>query len=291
MIKSMTGYGQSNVRTKCGKVFIQIQSVNRKHLEININVPRDILQLENDLRKEIEAHIERGKINVYVYFERSPSYTKTLNINYTVAQKYVDCCNSLKKKFKLKGDIDISALVSSKDVLSYNEIRIDSTTLAKPLKNAMRKSLLSLNQMRSVEGKALETDLKKRLKAIKNDLEIIKKITPRTVNEYERKLRKRIKKYAQDKKIDEQISKEAALFADKVDVSEEIVRLQSHLGQFLSMLRMKKPVGKTLDFIVQEMIRESNTIGSKANSVKTSQRVIRIKGEIEKLREQIQNIE
>jgi uncharacterized protein (TIGR00255 family) len=287
----MTGYGQGKAANQYGRFIVEVQTINRKHLEVNVNLPKDLIQIENDLRKEVSDKISRGKINVYVGFDRAGSKSRAVTIDYDLAKKYHDAYAKLKSKFRVRGDIDLGALISAKNVVNYEEVLVNPSAIMKDVKKALSEALVRLEKMRRTEGGAIHRDLKARLKAIKDDARIIERIMPKTVKEFELKVKARVKEFEGERDGDERIAREVALFADRIDVSEEILRLESHIAQFLQTLEKSEPVGKVMDFIIQEMLREANTIGSKANSVEISRRVINIKSELEKIREQIQNVE
>lgn len=291
MLKSMTGYGQGKAVNQYGRVIVEVQTINRKHLEVNVNLPKDLIQIENDLRNEVSGRISRGKINVYVGFDRVGAKSRAITIDIDLAKKYHAAYTRLKGTLGIRGDIDLLTLINSKNVINYEEAHIDPKAILKDIRKALAGALLRLDRMRKAEGLAIHRDLTARLKTIVSNARVIEKIMPRTVAEFERKVKARVKEFEGEKDSGERISREVALFADRIDVSEEIVRLESHIAQFVDTLKKNEPVGKVMDFIVQEMLREANTIGSKANNVEISKRVITIKSEIEKIREQIQNVE
>lgn len=291
MLKSMTGYGCGKVTTPFGRFVVEVQTVNRKHLEATINLPREFIQMENDLRKEVSDKITRGKISVYVGFDRIGPKSRAVRIDMDLANKYYEAYNKIKEKFKIKSEIELSELVAAKDVIKYEEAQVDAAAVAKDVRKALTTALLNLNKMRVTEGRAIDVDVKKRLKMIQQDIVVVEKIMPRTVKDFEVKLRARVKDFEKEGGSDERVSREVAIFADRIDVSEEILRLTSHIKQFSDVLKKGEPVGKIVDFIIQEMMREANTIGSKANNAEIARRIINIKSELEKIREQIQNVE
>jgi len=291
MLKSMTGYGQGKAVNQYGRLVVEVQTINRKHLEVNVNLPKDLIQIENDLRTEVSGKISRGKINVYVGFDRVGDKSRAISIDIGLAKKYYDAYAKLRKALGIRGEIDLLTLINSKNVINYEEAHVDPKAVLRDVRKALGEALLRLDRMRKAEGAAILRDLAARLKTIGKDARIIEKMMPKTVAEFARKVKARVKEFEGDKDPGERIAREVALFADRIDVSEEIVRLESHIAQFVDALRKSEPVGKVMDFIVQEMLREANTIGSKANNVEISKRVINIKSEIEKIREQIQNVE
>lgn len=292
MVLSMTGFGRGEATTPFGKFIAEVHSVNRKHFEINVNLAKNFLALEPRLRSLVAESISRGRINVQVNFERSDHQMGKVIVNEELARNYLHTYQLLKQEFGLKGEIDLGMLVHSQDVVSYQEVFVDPEEGWPAVEEAVAKALAGLNQMRSAEGKALLKDISGRLKLVGKSVAKIHKLAPKTIKRYEKNLLKKIREADKGaSKEEELIMKEIALFADRIDVSEELTRLESHLSQFDGLLGKREPVGRTLDFILQEMHREINTIGSKANNAEISREVVFIKSELEKIREQVQNVE
>ncbi|HRZ87100.1 MAG TPA: YicC family protein, partial [bacterium] len=242
MLKSMTGFGQGKSSDKYGRFVVEVQTVNRKHLELNLNLPKDLIPLENDIRNLVSASLSRGKINVYVGFDRSGSQSRAVTIDFDLARKYYDAYAKLKSKFNLSGGVDLGSLINAKNVVQYEEIQLSPQAVMKDVKKALMEAISRVDQMRIAEGRVIYRDLKKRLKTITSDVRHVEKLMPKTVAEFERKLRERVSEFDGEKDNAERIAKEVGVFADRIDVSEEILRLESHVGQFLGTLDKKEPV-------------------------------------------------
>lgn len=292
MIRSMTGYGRGEAK-KEGKSFsVEIKTVNHRYSDISIKMPRQVSFLEEKVRGTVNKSLSRGKADVFITYENFSEGQKSPMIDETLAKAYIQAVELLKDKFYLKDDINISLITGFPDVIRLKNAEEDEDELWNLLKIALDMAIESLINMRENEGNKLECDLITKGEYIAKKLEKIKKRAPEVVKEYKYKLESRIKELMNQKLVDEnRISMEVVLFADKCSIDEEIVRLESHIDQMGQTLKLQEPVGRKLDFLIQEMIREVNTIGSKANDLVIIKEVLEIKSEIEKLREQIQNIE
>lgn len=291
MIKSMTGFGRGEA-TKDNITFtVDIKSVNHRYSDISVRMPRVVQGLEQKVREYVNSKLNRGKIDIYINYDSFGQDTKVkLDIN--LASAYVDSLNVLKEQFGIKDELSLSLLTRFTDILKLDTEEQDIDFLWSILSDALEKSVSSLVSMRSSEGERLQKDMLLKLDNIKNIIEDIKAMSAGLADEYRAKLYERIKELTKDIQPDEnRILTEVAIFADKSGIDEEIVRLGSHLEEFRKTLNIKTPIGKKLDFIVQEMNREVNTIGSKSSNLGVVNNVISIKTEIEKIREQIQNIE
>lgn len=292
MLASMTGFGRGEVTNALGKFVAEVHAVNRKHFELNVNLPKNFLALEPKVRSVVGQSISRGRITAQINYEAAGELRGKVAVNEELARSYLETYRRLKNEFALSGEIDLGMLVHSRDVVSYQETEIKPEAGWPAVEAALKKALDSLRQMRLAEGKALQKDMAQRLKLVGKSIARIQKLAPKTVREYERKLVKKIREADKNaSKEEELVMKEIALFADRIDVSEELTRLQSHLHQFSGLFSHAEPVGRTLDFVIQEMHREVNTIGSKANNAAISREVIFLKSEFEKIREQVQNVE
>ena len=291
MIKSMTGYGQGRASGAGGMFTVQIQSVNRKYLEITVHLDREFMELEGPVRQRVAQLVHRGRVNVFVAHEVPAEQHSKVVLNKRLAQEYLDAFEELKKHFHLAGQVELGTLLAAKDVVQVVETHPDKRKVSPFLFRAMDQALGFLDRMRIEEGKSLQMHFRRRLQKLTGDLAAIKKQVPHTLKNYKEKWLKRIGQEGQPTDGAARVDKETAVFADKVDISEEIVRFESHLGQFTQTLLSREPKGKTLEFLVQELVREANTMGSKANDLAISRRIISIKSEIEKIREQVQNVE
>lgn len=291
MIKSMTGFGRGEATRGNITFTVDIKSVNHRYSDISVRMPRVVQALEQKVREYVNSKLNRGKIDIYINYDSFGQDTKVkLDIN--LAAAYVDSLNALKEQFGIKDELSLSLLTRFTDILKLDTEEQDVDFLWSILSDALEKSVSSLVDMRSSEGERLHNDMLLKLDNIKNIVEDIKAMSAGLADEYRSKLYEKIKELTKDIQPDEnRILTEVAIFADKSGIDEEIVRLGSHLEEFKKTLNIKTPIGKKLDFIVQEMNREVNTIGSKSSNLGVVNNVISIKTEIEKIREQIQNIE
>lgn len=288
----MTGYGRGQSAFNGTKINVELNSVNRKQSDVTVNLPRDLAGLEPQVRDVINTRISRGRLNVVVAcLNGANASTKTV-INNALAATYHRAMLELQKDLKLGGEIGIETVLRAPGVLQITEEQVAVEKVWPHLESALNEALDDLVKMREKEGKHLAKDLIKRLKIVRQSLRKIRQMIPGVVKKYRQALQERIQKAGIEVSVDEdRLLKEIVFFADKSDVSEELTRLESHFAQFAHTLRKNEPVGRTLDFITQEISREFNTLGSKANDAEISQLVVVCKAEMEKIREQIQNIE
>jgi uncharacterized protein (TIGR00255 family) len=288
----MTGYGRGETDHNGTKFSVELNSVNRKQSDIVINLPRDLTALEPQIRQTINESISRGRTNVVVSYHNGSSGPRKLALDTELARSYHDAMRALQKDLDAPGEITIGSILQAPGVMRAPEETIDSNVAWPAIERALRAALNELIKMREREGKHLAKDLIRRLKAMRKQIKEIRSLHPDVVKKYRATLLERIQKaglpIATD---DERLVKEISFFADRADVSEELTRVESHLAQFAHHLRRHEPVGRTLEFITQEIFRELNTLGAKANDAAISQRVVLCKAELEKIREQIQNLE
>jgi len=291
MIRSMTGYGKAEVSYERGRISVEIRSVNHRYGEISIRLPRNLACFENDAKKLVADRLKRGKIEVFIQHEVGME-SSPLNVNLPMAKAYNDAFNELKTTLGLADEVTLSLIASQKDVLtSYDNLTIDDS-LKDALLAAVRGAVESMDTMRMQEGEALLEDLRKRRELVSLVTEKVVKRAPEVVSDYGQKLKERLAQFDLNRGIDaDRIAQEVAIMADRCDITEELVRLDSHFNQFDAALSLAEPVGRKLDFLLQEMGREINTIGSKANDAEITYHVVELKTEIEKIREQVQNIE
>jgi len=292
MIKSMTGYGRGE-NSQDGKEFtVEIKTVNHRYSDIFIKMPRQIGFLEDKVRELVGKAVSRGKIDVYITYYNYSDDTKVVTLDEGLAKTYISATESLRDKFSLKDDITVSLISRYPDVLKVEQAQEDEELLWSVLKTAVERALDALIKMREIEGEGLRNVLLERADYIDGVVAEIAKRAPEVPKEYKLKLTARIKELLDQQIIDEnRLATEVALFADRCSIDEELVRLASHIRQLREALSIDQPVGRKLDFLVQEMNREINTIGSKANDLSITKNVVEVKSEIEKIREQIQNIE
>lgn len=287
----MTGYGRGTAAFDGRQITVELSSVNRKQAEIALSLPRPLLELEPRVRDEINSHISRGRLTVVVGLH-AKSGGRVSGINLTAAKTYRDQLEAARKSLKLAGEITLDQVLRGPGVLDSENVEIAVETAWPALQKALNAALEQFIQMRKREGKALAADLKHRAAAIQKSVKEIAALAPKVMEHHRGALLDRAAKAGLEiEASDERLLKEIVFFADRSDISEELTRLRSHLDQFNGHLAKDEPVGRTLDFLLQELFRETNTIGNKANFLAISQIVVGMKTELEKLREQVQNIE
>jgi uncharacterized protein (TIGR00255 family) len=292
MLRSMTGFGRGDYQSDGREFMVEIKTVNHRYSDVFIKMPRQLGFLEDKVRELVSKAVSRGKIDVYVTYNNSGEDSKYVSFDEALAKTYIAAVGALRDKFGLRDDISVSLISKYPDVLKVEQTEEDEDKLWGILKIAVGNALDSLVSMRENEGEGLKRDLTARVDYIGKILKDIGQHAPEVVRDYKARLETRIKDLMEQQTIDEnRLAMEVALFADRCSIDEETVRLASHLGQMRETLSLQQPVGRKLDFLIQEMNREINTIGSKANDLTITRNVVEIKSEIEKLREQIQNIE
>ncbi len=292
MIKSMTGYGKSEQTIDSLNVTVEIKSVNHRYFEFSARVPREYGFLEEKLKKYCNSLITRGKVECYVSVEDLEEREMEVNVNETLAAGYVKALKELSERFGLKDDISAVTLSRYPDVITLHKASEDAERIWNAVKTVAETAVSKFIEMRETEGSKLRGDILSRADYIIECVEFIEGRSPETVREYNEKLKQRMKELLGDAAVDEQrLLNEAAIYADKIAVDEETVRLRSHISQLREFMNSSEAIGRKLDFLVQEINREANTIGSKAQDVDIAKKVIAIKAEVEKIREQVQNIE
>ncbi len=292
MIKSMTGYGRFEGVIDGRRTVFEIKSVNHRYFELQCRVPRGCGFLEETIKNLLAERVSRGKIDVYVSIEADENVAADVRINKSVARGYLVAIQEMCEIYGLRNDVTVSTIAGYPDVLTVSKAPENEEKLSEIVKTAGEQALESFIEMREREGEKLKNDVLERGKNIISIVEQIEERSPKIVEEYRNKLYERLKEVLDSTTIDPQrILTEAALFADKTAVAEETVRLRSHFAQLENMLNSDMAIGRKLDFIVQEMNREANTIGSKVCDADLAHKVVDIKADIEKIREQIQNIE
>nr|WP_297171703.1 YicC/YloC family endoribonuclease [uncultured Agathobaculum sp.] len=291
-MKSMTGYGRARETLGGRTIMVELRAVNHRYLDCTVKAPRQYIFLDDAVKKAASARIARGKVEIFVSVEMQEGGDVAVTVNHTLAKRYLDALHDLGETYGLRNDVTVAVLARMPDVLGSERIEQDADALTHDVLTVFEKACDSFDQMRRCEGEKLADDVRGRCMAIKRMVDKVETRSPERVHEYREKLIGRMREVLADSSIDEaRILTEAAIYADKTAVDEETVRLRSHLQQLDDMLEEDQLVGRKLDFLVQEMNREANTIGSKANDVDMARIVVDIKSEIEKIREQIQNIE
>jgi uncharacterized protein (TIGR00255 family) len=288
----MTGYGRGEADHGGTKISVELNSVNRKQSDIVMNLPRDLTELEPRIRQTINEKISRGRMNVLVTLQEGANGARQLALDTGLARSYHEAMLTLQKELSAPGEITIGTILQAPGVMRSPEHSIEAMTAWPVVEQALAAALAELIKMREREGKHLAKDLIHRLKVLRKEIKEIRALYPDVVKKYRSALLERIEKAGLNLPIeDERLLKEIAFFADRSDISEELTRLESHLAQFAHHLRKNEPVGRTLEFITQEIFRELNTLGAKSNDAAISQHVVACKSELEKIREQIQNLE
>ena len=289
MIKSMTGFGKSSLINTKREYQMEIKSVNHRYLDINIRMPRQLIYLEETIKKEVASKIKRGKIEVYITFENKGQ--DVLKLNKKLAKIYIEQLKQLAEETNISPEINVLEVAKMPDIFNV-AIDEDDEEIKQEIIELTNNATTKLVEMRKFEGIKIAQDLQKRIELINDKIIKISKISTRLIEEYIVKLEKRIKEILKTEDIDKnRLAQEVVIYADKCSIEEEITRLKSHINQFKELLITDESVGKKLDFLIQEMNRETNTIGSKANQLEIINYVVDIKTELENIREQIQNIE
>ena len=294
VMKSMTGYGRGGCAQDGFKITVELSAVNRRQSEISLNLPRELELLEAPIRDAINAKIARGRVMARVSIHAGAGKVSArMHINLPLARAYAAELNRLAKQLKLAGEVTLDQLIRAPGVLQTDEELVEAETIWPIVEKALKAALAALVKIREREGAHLAQDLAARIALMRKAVGKIQKQAPLTAENYRQQLIERIRSAGLESLApdDERLVKEIVLFADRSDISEELTRLQSHFQQFEDCQKSKEPVGRTLDFLAQEMNREVNTIGSKANDAVISREVVTLKAELEKFREQAQNVE
>ena len=292
LIKSMTGYGRA-VETVNGREFtVEIRSVNNRYLDCSVKLPRSVSFSEEAVKQAVKASVSRGKVDVFISIKSEGTSDTKVSLNTEVLAGYLEAMRQMVTEFGIRDDISVSAVSRLPEVFTVEKPEVDEEQLKADMMSVVLKALEGYDAMRTVEGKALDADLRSRGQTILGLVAKVEAGSGQTVTDYRTRLENKLKEVLANTSIDEsRILTEAAIFADKVAVDEETVRLRSHLQQMNTMLDNGGAVGRKLDFLLQEMNRETNTIGSKCSDVRLARIVVDIKAELEKIREQTQNIE
>lgn len=292
MIKSMTGYGKAEVASGGGQITVEIRSVNHRYGEIFVKLPRTLMQFENDIRKCVAERLKRGKIEVFVQQEGGGGAGALPMLNIPLAKAYYEVFTGMKEALGIGDPVTLPLIASQRDVLVAGEGETVTDALQPELLAAVRVAADNIDVMRVREGKALLEDLRVRRETLASLISSVAKRSPQVVADSFARLKERVAQLAGESGVDEgRLAQEIAIMADRCDITEELVRFQSHLQQFDETLQVGEPVGRKLDFLMQELNREVNTIGSKANDAEVASLVVALKAELEKIREQVQNIE
>ena len=291
MIKSMTGYGKSNMSKNLREYQVEIKSVNHRYLDVSIKMPRSLSYLEEEIKKAVSAKLTRGKVDVFITFNNNSLEGRDIKINTEIARMYIKELRDLAESEGIVADIPVTEISKLPDVLTIQNNQ-DDETIKNELLEVTNQAIENLVGMRKIEGEKIAQDLFTRIQDINGKVKKISSLSTGLIEDYVVKLNTRIKELLQDQEIDEaRLAQEVVIYADKCSIEEEVTRLNSHVYQFRELLNSNEAVGKKLDFMIQEMNRETNTIGSKANNLEITNEVINMKTQLENIREQVQNIE
>lgn len=291
-LKSMTGFGEGAAAAEGIRVVVEISSVNRKQLDIHVSLPRNLVTLDAQVQQLVRSEFTRGRVSGIVRVDATEGFAGSVKVDEKLAAQYVEGIRKTARKLKLDDDLGAESIARLPGVVNVDQDTLDADHVSTVLDKAMTAALRGLSRMRVAEGRMLATDLRDRLGLLENAAKAIGKLASGVVSGHREKLFLRLKEAGLDDLAgDERVVKEIALFADRCDISEELVRLKSHLAQARGLLRSTEPAGRTLDFLCQELFREINTVGSKANEVEITRHVVAFKTELERIREQVQNIE
>ena len=291
---SMTGYGRATAENTLCSITIEMKSINNRYLDIYVRMPRQIMRLEEKVKDMIKQEIQRGKLDVFVTLILKDGVDKKLTLNRRLAEEYITIAREVENQFSLSGGIRTMDLLKFPDVIAVAENEFDEQEILELLNTATRQAVSEMVEMRKKEGQALSKDISARCKILSENILHIESFADTLEEEYQEKLMEKMTVLLQkmSQNIDEQrIIQEAAILADRSSITEEIIRFKSHIAQLLDSLEKSEPIGRKLDFIIQEMNREVNTIGSKSDKIDILDKVVILKSELEKIREQVQNVE
>ncbi|BDV42560.1 hypothetical protein GURASL_14830 [Geotalea uraniireducens] len=292
MIKSMTGYGKAVTETEQGRTTVELRAVNHRYGEVSVKLPRNLIAFETDVRKLVGSRLKRGKIDVFIQREEHGDATVQPQVNLPLARAYRDTFNQMRAELGLPDQVTLQLVLAQRDVLVTGEVGEDEELLRDEVLRTVGAAIEAMEAMRGREGAALLADLVTRRTTLGRLIDRVAERAPAVVTEYAGRLRERLAQLISGSGVDEaRFVQEVAIMADRSDVTEELVRFRSHLVQFDDTLALAEPIGRKLDFLMQELNREVNTIGSKANDAEMAALVVELKAELEKIREQVQNIE
>lgn len=289
---SMTGYGSAKGSVEGQEITVELKSVNNRYLDCSVRLPRNFLFAEDTVKQAVSAGVSRGKVDVFVSAQASQNSGTVVSVNEELARGYRDAVARIAETLGLESGLNAFSLARFPDVLTVERRELDKDKAAAALSEITAKAVEEFNAMREREGERLRRDMLGKLETIEELVSVVEERSPQTVKEYRERLEARLRDILADRSLDEQrVITEAAIFADRTAVDEETVRLRSHIAQFRTMLEEGSPIGRKMDFLVQEFNRESNTIGSKCSDASLAKVVVDLKSEIEKIREQLQNVE
>ncbi|MBL4952624.1 YicC/YloC family endoribonuclease [Neobacillus sp. OS1-32] len=291
MVNSMTGFGRGKAASDSFSVNVEIKSVNHRFCEMNIRMPRQLLKIEDKIKKIVNRHIHRGRVEVFIGLEGEGIISRKIQVDWKLIDEYIQFIKQAQTKYGMEGSITLHDLLNRSDLIHIEENEVDNDELSELVIRAAGEAIAQLKQMRVAEGETLKMDLEAIIVQLETIVTDLQQDAPIVVQSYKERILKRVQEYVSGQIDESRILTEVAIFAEKADINEEIIRLKSHIGQFKQTLNVHEPIGRKLDFLVQEMNREANTIGSKANDANIAKKVVEMKSLLEKLKEQVQNIE
>lgn len=287
----MTGFGRSRIASASFSVNVEVKTVNHRFSEVNIRMPRHLLNVEDKIKKKLTEHLRRGRAEVYIMIEGEGAVTRKIQVDWKLLEEYYLFIKQARDKFNIEGNVLLQDLLTRNEFLHIEENEAGNEELESLVLRAAEEAVLLCKQMRITEGEELRKDLLTSLGLLDINIDALKEYAPQVVSLYKERLMKRMEEFVQGQIDETRVLTEVAVFSDKIDINEELTRLKSHIQQFTQTLNELEPIGRKLDFLVQEMNREANTIGSKANDSTITKKVVEIKSLLEKLKEQVQNIE
>ncbi|WP_210363766.1 YicC/YloC family endoribonuclease [Bacillus sp. REN3] len=291
MVVSMTGFGRSKAESDRFSVTVEVKTVNHRFCEFHIRMPRQLLKTEEKIKKKLGEQIKRGRVEVFVTLEGEGIVSRSVHIDWEALDEYVHYISEIKNRYSIPGEIQLSDLINREEIIYVEEKETENAELEQLVLAAAENAAIQLKEMRLQEGRALESDVLNNIQLLKEHTAKVERFAPDVVEQYRERLLKRMEEFVTGQADEDRVLTEVAFFADKADISEEITRLRSHVDQFMQILKASEPVGRKLDFLLQEMNREVNTIGSKANDARVAREVVEMKSLLEKVKEQVQNIE
>ncbi|MGB9698305.1 MAG: YicC/YloC family endoribonuclease [Thermodesulfobacteriota bacterium] len=292
MIKSMTGYGRAEWKDEDKQVEVEIKSFNHRYCDVQVHLPRRLNSFEGQVRQLVKQRVSRGRIEVFVQIDDAALAEQKLEVDLELAKDYLLGLRTLQEKLGIPGEINLEIFINFREIFTRKEVEADLEKEWAILQATIEEALTSLDRMRQEEGTILAQDFQQRLQTVAEFVRQIEERVPLALKNYQQRLRQKVQEFCPGAEVDEaRLAQEIAYLAERSDISEELVRMKSHLHQFREMLERAEPMGRKLEFILQEINREANTIAAKASDAETAQLVVEIKSELEKMREQVQNVE
>lgn len=291
MVMSMTGFGRCKKGMDSFSIFVEVKTVNHRFSEYYIRMPRHFNKIEDKIKKILNTYLHRGRMEVFVTIDGDAIVNRRVEVDWGLLENYVQSISQIQQRYGIKEELSLHDLLSREDIIHIEEEEAGNEEIDSILLAAIEEAAIGVKQMRELEGAALEKDLRKQLNFLQDKVFELKEAAPQVVQMYQDRLTKRIQEFVSGQIDENRILTEVAVFADKADINEELTRLESHIKQFEHILTLTEPVGRKLDFLIQEMNREVNTIGSKANDSSIAKEVVEMKSILEKMKEQVQNVE